>query len=100
MTEAEIRLWNRIKRKQLKNLQFYRQKPLGNFVVDFYCPKKSLVIEIDGGQHYINGEITDEDKKREIFLKEVLKLKVVRFTNIDIMTNMVSAIDKILEEVK
>ena len=52
MTEAERVLWSRIRGKQLKGLQVYRQKPIGRFVVDFYCPKAKLVIELDGGQHY------------------------------------------------
>lgn len=100
MTEAEVILWNRIRRKQINNLQFNRQKPLGNYIVDFYCPAKKLVIEIDGGQHYENGEIIKEDKEREKFLKETLRLKVIRFTNIDITANLGSVMDKIMEELK
>ena len=52
MTDAEIALWAKLSRKQLFGLQFYRQKPLGRFIVDFYCASTRLVIEIDGGQHY------------------------------------------------
>ncbi len=52
MTDAERLLWSRIRRKQLKDCQFYRQKVVGNYIVDFYCPKSNLVIELDGGQHY------------------------------------------------
>jgi very-short-patch-repair endonuclease len=52
MTEAERVLWSRIRGKQLKGRQVYRQKPIGRFVVDFYCPKAKLVIELDGDQHY------------------------------------------------
>jgi very-short-patch-repair endonuclease len=100
MTEAEVILWNRIRRKQINNLQFNRQKPLGNYIVDFHCPMKNLVIEIDGGQHYENGEIIKEDQEREKFLKEVLKLKVIRFTNLDITQNLSSVMDKIIEELK
>ncbi len=100
MTKAEVILWNRIRRKQVGNTQFYRQKPLGNYIVDFYSPAKKLVIEIDGGQHYESGEITNEDKKREKFLKNILKLKVTRFTNTDILKNIESVIDKVIEELK
>ena len=53
MTDAEQLLWQRLRRKQILGLQFYRQKPILNFIVDFYCPAASLVIECDGGQHYI-----------------------------------------------
>lgn len=100
MTQAEIILWSRIRRKQLNNFQFYRQKPLGNYIVDFYCPVKKLAIEIDGGQHYENGEIVKEDQAREKFLIDVMKLKIIRFTNIDILRNLNSVMDKIIEELK
>ena len=52
MTDAEKKLWLQVRGKQLKGFQFYRQKPIGNFIVDFYCPKANLVLELDGGQHY------------------------------------------------
>jgi len=100
MTESEIMLWNIIRRKQINNLQFYRQKPLGKYIADFYCPIKKLVIEIDGGQHYDNGEIVEADIEREKFLKEILNLRIIRFTNTDIKKNLSSVIDKVLEELK
>ena len=49
MTDAEQLLWLRLRRKQILGLQFYRQKPILNFIVDFYCPKANLVIECDDG---------------------------------------------------
>jgi very-short-patch-repair endonuclease len=100
MTKAEVILWNRIRRKQINKLQFNRQKPLGSYIVDFYCPTKKLVIEIDGGQHYENGEIVEEDKEREHFFKQALKLKVLRFTNDDVLYNLSGVIDKIIEVLK
>lgn len=99
MTKAEVVLWNRIRKKQINDTQFYRQKPLGSYIVDFYSPVKKLVIEIDGGQHYDSGKITSADEERERFLRNVLKLKIIRFTNIDVMKNVESVIDKIMEEV-
>src|SRR4030043_1267894 len=60
MTEAERLLWEKIRGKQLKGYQFYRQKTIGNSIVDFYCPKAKLVIELDGGQHY-----SSEGKEKE-----------------------------------
>lgn len=50
-TDTERLLWSRIRRKQIKNIQFYRHRPIGDFVVDFYAPAAKLVIELDGGQH-------------------------------------------------
>jgi very-short-patch-repair endonuclease len=52
MTDAERNIWSRIRNGQLQDKQLYRQKIIGNYIVDFYCPKAKLVIEIDGGQHY------------------------------------------------
>ena len=98
MTPAECRLWRYLKGKQIKNLQFYRQRPIGKYIVDFHCPAIKMVIEVDGGQHYENGEIIKADVKRENYLKNVLGLKVIRFTNIDILQNMSAVMDKILDE--
>lgn len=98
MTETEIRLRNRIRRKQINNLQFFRQRPIGNFVVDFYCPKKKLVIEIDGGQHFWDGENIKRDQKRDDYLKNKLNLKVLRFSNVEVFNNMEGVIGKIIEE--
>jgi len=52
MTDAEHRLWYRVRRKQLEGVQFYRQTPLGSYIADFYAPLAKLVIEIDGSQHF------------------------------------------------
>ena len=52
MTDAELHLWNRVRRKQINGYQFYRQKNIGSYIVDFYCPAAKLIIELDGSQHY------------------------------------------------
>lgn len=57
MTDAVQMLWQRLRRKQILGLQFYRQKPILNFIVDFYCSAANLVIECDGGQLFINEGI-------------------------------------------
>jgi very-short-patch-repair endonuclease len=85
MTEAEVALWAKLRRKQLLGLQFYRQKPLGNFIVDFYCASARLVIEVDGGQHY-DEEGAAQDAARDRYLKS-LGLDVLRFSNIDVLRN-------------
>jgi very-short-patch-repair endonuclease len=98
MTESEVKLWNTLRRKQVANLQFYRQRPLGQYIVDFYCPVKKLVIEVDGGQHYEDNFI-ERDKKRDKYLENNLKLKVLRFTNIEVLKNINGVIDRILDEI-
>lgn len=77
MTDAEERLWFRVRRKQIGGVQFYRQKPIGAFIVDFYAPVAKLVIEVDGSQHFTaNGRISDAI--RDAYLRSV-GLEVLRF---------------------
>lgn len=57
MTDSEQALWERLRGKQLKGIQFYRQKPIGNAIVDFYAPKAKLVLEVDGSQYSISENI-------------------------------------------
>ena len=78
-TNAEMFLWYRIRRKQILNLQFYRQKPIGNYIVDFFAPKVRLIIEIDGSQHFEKIHL-EKDRLRDITLKK-LGYKVLRFDN-------------------
>ena len=79
MTDAEQHLWRFIRRKQIHGAQFYRQKPILEFIVDFYCAKAKLVIELDGSQHMEAGNLA-RDRGRDRDLKE-LGLLVVRYDN-------------------
>ena len=96
-TEAEKILWHKIRKKQINNLSFYRQKIIGNYIVDFYCPSIKLVIEIDGDLHH-----TDDSKRydeiREQYLKN-LGLKIYRVNNIDIYKNLEGVLDGLYLEV-
>jgi len=93
MTDAENRLWLKLCRKQLSGLQFYRQRIIRNFIVDFYCPRARLVIEVDGGQHY-HGKIEAKDKIRDELLTN-MGLKVLRFSDGDVLNR----IEAVLEEI-
>ncbi|MEK6764906.1 MAG: endonuclease domain-containing protein [Planctomycetota bacterium] len=95
MTDAEKLLWSRIRRKQLKDCQSYRQKIIGNYIVDFYCPKSKLIIELDGGQHY-SGEGMRKDKIRDNYLKN-LELTVLRFSDRDVFKNLQGVLEAIWE---
>lgn len=93
MTDAERRLWTRIRGKQLKGRQFYRQKTIGDYIVDFYCPSAKLVIELDGGQHYSEeGQL--KDKVRDEYLAG-LGLQVLRFSDRDVLMQADSVLEKI-----
>ncbi|MHB8093093.1 MAG: endonuclease domain-containing protein [Syntrophales bacterium] len=93
MTDAENLLWSRIRGKQIKNCQFYRQKIIGNYIADFYSPKAKLVIELDGGQHY-HGDGEKKDAQRDAYMTR-LGLKVLRFSDRDVFENL----EGILEEI-
>ena len=98
MTDAERQLWSKIRRKQLKNFQFYRQKNFGGYIVDFYCPAAKLIVEVDGG-HYYEDKHFLEDNVRDNFLNE-LGFEVLRFSNRDIFENIDGVVQKIYDNLK
>ena len=83
-TLSEVLLWNLLKNKRANGLDFDRQRIIGNYIVDFYCPKLNLVIEIDGCSH--DNKYT-YDKKRDNYLKS-LGLHVVHFDDYDVKFNI------------
>ena len=93
MTDAEKGLWWRLRGKQLKGCQFYRQKVIGRFIVDFYCPKAELVIELDGGQHY-EEQGKEKDRLRDETLTR-MGIKVLRFSDREVFENIDAVIDNI-----
>ena len=88
MTVAEKRLWKNI----LKHFDFpvLRQKPIDQYIVDFYCPKFKLVIEIDGDFHFTQEGKTYDEVRTSIL--EGYGLKVLRFTNDEVMKNFESVV--------
>jgi len=95
MTDAERRLWSTIRMKKINSCQFYRQRIIGDYIVDFYCPRAKLVIEVDGGQHY-SDDMAEVDRKRDDYLKN-LGLKVLRFSNTEVLNNIEGVVESILE---
>jgi len=93
MTEAEKLLWEKLRGKQLKGYQFYRQKTIGNYIIDFYCPKAKLVIELDGGQHY-SPEGKEKDRARDRYLKDI-DLRVLRFSDKEVFENAQGIFERI-----
>ncbi len=94
MTKAEQVLWSRIRRKQLLGVQFYRQKPVGPYIVDFFAPAAGLVIEADGSQH-LETEHAKKDEERDLnFINE--GLCVLRFNNDQILRETDAVIESIL----
>jgi very-short-patch-repair endonuclease len=98
MTDAERLLWSKVRRKQVREYQFYRQRIIGNYIVNFYCPKARLIIEIDGGQHY-SGEGVELDKLRDRHLAN-LGLRVLRLSNMDVLQNIDGVLEYIYDYLK
>jgi very-short-patch-repair endonuclease len=95
--QSELRLWTKVRRKQILGLQFYRQKPIGNFIVDFYAPKAKLVIEVDGSQHLEETHAL-RDIQRDAYLASE-GLKILRFSNLDVLKNIEGVMEVIFQTV-
>lgn len=94
MTEAELKLWNELRAHRLMGLSFRRQLPIARYIVDFACPSKKLIVEIDGSQH---GE---EDNRRADEVR-TRRLKedgwtVLRFWNDDVVNDIEGVCDHIV----
>ena len=95
-TKAERKVWFEFLRTY--HPQWYRQRIVGNFILDFYCPKAQLTIEVDGGQHY-EDEVAKQDDQRSVILKS-LGIRTMRFTNFEVIDNFDQVCLAIDEEVK
>ncbi|MCR9250560.1 MAG: endonuclease domain-containing protein [bacterium] len=93
-TLSEVLLWNHLKGKQMKGFDFHRQKPIDNYIVDFYCSELFLAIEVDGGSHnHADAVVKDRIRQKRL---ESLGVKFLRFDDLDVKKR----IDKVLEEIE
>src|SRR3989337_1900962 len=90
-TYPEIMLWNYLKCKQMKGYDFHRQKPIDNYIVDFFCNELMLAIEVDGESHYRN-EKRDERRQKKI---ESYGIEFLRFDDLDIVHKLDLVIKRI-----
>ena len=90
-TNAETRLWSRLRAKQLQGIKFRRQQPIENFIVDFVSFEKQIVIELDGGQHVMNKK---KDNERDRVLTKC-GFKVLRFWDNEIFDNLEGVLEVI-----
>lgn len=97
-TPAEDALWAQLRRRQIGAFHFRRQHPIDRFIVDFYCAKARLVIEVDGNVHDQPG-YDEHDSQRQAHL-ESLGLRVLRFTNDDVMTELPRVLEIIAESLR
>jgi len=99
LTPAEKKLWFGYLRSNI-SAKFLRQKPIGNYIVDFYCAEKKLVIEVDGDSHFLSEEAVLRDCERERVLKEKYHSKILRFLNCEVMKNFEGVCEEIERNLK
>ena len=97
LTDSEAALWSRLRNKQLLSIQFYRQKPIGEHIVDFFAPRAKLVIEVDGSQHLV-GEHALKDRSRDRYLASI-GLKVLRFNSREVLEESNAVVEAIYRTV-
>jgi very-short-patch-repair endonuclease len=95
-TPHERALWRALKEIPIDGTHFRRQAPIGPYVVDFFCPAKHLIIELDGG-HHNEDETARRDRERQEWL-EGQGYRVVRFWNSDVMENLTAVLERIYVE--
>jgi very-short-patch-repair endonuclease len=95
-TDAETKLWNGIRNRQIDGHKFVRQQPIGRYICDFVCREKLVVVEVDGGQHSESAR----DEARDRYLR-TQGYRVMRFWNNDVLSNVdgvLTVIDEALRE--
>jgi very-short-patch-repair endonuclease len=97
-TKAEEILWQYLHAKKLNGYKFYRQYSVDIFILDFYCPKLRFGIEIDG-KHHTDSEVEEYDKQRTDFLNG-LEIKIIRFSNDEVLSNELGVVEKVKEEIR
>ncbi len=96
MTDAERKIWARLRNNQL-DVKFRRQVPFGKYILDFYCAKVKLCVELDGSQHYTD-EGKRKDNSREQYLQEQ-GVEVLRFSDIEALNNTIGVLQTIYEKI-
>jgi adenine-specific DNA-methyltransferase len=91
-TEAEEKLWSRLRAGRLEGWKFRSQTPIGPYIADFVCPAAKLIVEIDGGQH---ADQQDYDNRRTRFFENE-GCRLVRFWNNDVLQNLEGVLTAIL----
>jgi very-short-patch-repair endonuclease len=94
-TDAEKKLWWRLRNRQIAGHKFVRQEPIGPYICDFVCRERRLIVEVDGGQHADSAE----DKVRDQWLASC-EYRVLRFWNNDVLKNMDGVLEAIADAVK
>ena len=92
-TDAESKIWSKLRDKQFYGYKFYRQYGIDHYVADFYCPKLKLAIEIDGSSHYSKEGLAYDKERSDRFLS--YGIRTMRFTNIEVLKNIAGVMQAI-----
>ena len=98
MTLSEVLLWQELNKKQMLGFDFDRQKPIDEFIVDFFCKDLRLAIEIDGESH-THEKVAEKDKKRQLRLEE-LGVRILRFDDLEVKREMKYVLNRIYDWIK
>ena len=98
LTVSERVLWSRLRRKQLLDVQFYRQKAIGNYIVDFFAPRLNLVVEVDGSQHKEEDHFR-KDTERDAYMNN-LGIDVLRFNSREVLKSTDEVMEVIFRAVR
>jgi very-short-patch-repair endonuclease len=98
-TDAEARMWEKLRRKQLGGFKFRRQHILNPYIVDFYCSAANLVVEVDGKEHR-RGPNKAWDEKRDEYLCETHGVEILRVEAADVFGNLGSVLEEVLERLE
>jgi very-short-patch-repair endonuclease len=90
-TLSEVLLWKELKGGKIQGYDFHRQKPIGNYIIDFFCNELRLAIEIDGCSHGYK-EVADENRQREL---EKLGIRFLRFTDSNVKNNCWAVVEEL-----
>lgn len=97
-TDAESLLWYKLRNKQLLGYKFRRQHPIGKYIVDFYCSKNNLAIEVDGGHHAICKQNIYDKKRTANLIRRGVKL--IRFWDSDVLQNTDGVLEIIIRNLE
>jgi very-short-patch-repair endonuclease len=97
MTDAETKIWQRLRGHRFMGLSFRRQLPVGPYIVDFVCLDASLIIEVDGGQH--ESDQAANDAKRDAWLRAE-GFRILRFWNNDVLKNLGGVLERVAEALR
>ena len=98
MPKSEIILWSKLKNRQIQGERFLRQYSVDQYVIDFFCPRLKLAIEVDGDSHALLS-VEEKDKLRQEYI-ESFGIRFLRFSNVDVYKNLDNVCQVIFDNIE